>query len=526
MNKKYLLYSTLITVLFGAIYYYVVLPPINLHSLLFYVSLILLISCFVLCNILFSGHPIRETKNAKWVIVVVSAILVFFIGSIAVFSPLLRADLYASRITVNQNGNFTEEIAEVDFNALPLLDRESTGKLGDRVMGQMADLVSQFTVSELYTQINYQDNIVRVTPLEYIGIIKYFTNRSQGIPGYITVNSVTGDAKLVKLDKGMRYVPSAMFNEKLERKLRFQYPFEIFGTAQFELDEEGKPFYVVPTYTFRGLGMLRDIDGIIILDPVTGHSNKYSIAEIPTWVDHVFTAQLIIEQTDDWGLYREGFWNSMFGQKNVVQTTDGYNYLAMNDDVYVYTGITSVLEDAANLGFILSNMRTKETTFYAIAGAEEFSAMRSAEGQVQQMNYQASFPLLINLNGKPTYVLSLKDNAGLVKMYAFVDVVDYQKVVVTNAAEGIEKAAENYLGRKLEDIEVDKDKLTYVDIEIASITMATLSGNSYYYITSTDGSKYKVSLVVSDELPFVKVGDVLHAGYLDSTEVTELLDIE
>jgi hypothetical protein len=177
---------------------------------------------------------------------------------------------------------------------------------------------------------------------------------------------------------------------------------------------------------YVGIGLIRDVDGVVILDPITGKSNYYDVKDVPTWVDHVYDASLIIEQADDWGKYSNGFWNSIFGQKDVVATTEGYNYLAMKDDIYLYTGITSVLADESNLGFILTNLRTKETKFYSVPGAEEFSAMASAEGQVQQMKYNASFPLLINLNNKPTYLMSLKDNAGLVKMYAFVDVADYQ----------------------------------------------------------------------------------------------------
>ena len=328
---------------------------------------------------------------------------------------------------------------------LPLLDRDSSEKLGDRVMGQMSELVSQFYVSDEYTQINYNNDIVRVTPLEYAGLIKWFSNRKDGVKAYITVNSVDGESELIKLKKGMKYMPSAYFNENLERKLRFSYPTTIFGEYNFEIDNEGNPYWIIPTIKYTGVGLKTKITGVIIFDPITGKSNKYSIDKIPTWVDNAFDANLVIEQVDNWGTYRNGFFNSVFGQKNVVNTTDGYNYLAVNDDIYMYTGITSVLADESNLGFILTNMRTGKTTFYSVPGAEEYSAMSSAEGQVQQMKYTSTFPLLINLNNKPTYLVSLKDDAGLVKMYGFIDVKDYQKVVVTDASDGIEKAAENYL---------------------------------------------------------------------------------
>ena len=309
--------------------------------------------------------------------------------------------------------------------------------------------MSQFTVSDLYTQINYNDEITRVTPLEYANVIKYFTNHKSGVPGYIKVNSVTGKTELVRLDQGMKYMPSAILNENLYRKLRFSYLTEIFGEASFEIDNEGNPYWIVPTLKYTGVGLKKEVSGVIILDPKTGSSKKYNVGEIPSWVDHVYPSDLIIEELDDWGTYKNGFINSIFGQKGVVNTTDGYNYTVMNDDVYLYTGITSVASDESNIGFILCNLRTKETFFYSVSGAEEYSAMESAKGQVQQMNYDSTFPLLINLNNKPTYLLSLKDKAGLVKMYALVDVADYQKVVVTDSSEGIEKAIKNYLGNSV-----------------------------------------------------------------------------
>ena len=215
---------------------------------------------------------------------------------------------------------------------------------------------------------------------------------------------------------------------------------------------------------------------MIIFNPVTGEGTKYALKDVPSWVDHVYPSDLIIEQVNDWGLYEKGFLNSIFGQKGVVATTTGYNYIAMNDDIYLYTGVTSVSSDESNIGFILTNLRTKETHFYEVSGAEEYSAMASAEGQVQQMKYKSTFPLLINLNNKPTYLMSLKDNAGLVKMYAFVDVVDYQNVVVTDAKHGIEVAAKNYLGN---DINTVGEEFTE-DIIISKINTSVIDGTSYY----------------------------------------------
>ena len=536
MKKTIKLVRVLFILLVAIILYYFMLPPINLSSPLFWTYTFFVYACYLLTgilnlvdikNIVVEKITINPRKNNKslipYLLIPIAILLILIINAIE--SPLLRSKTYYNRINIKEDGNFTEDVAPVDFNALPLLDKDSSQKLGDRVMGQLPELVSQFYVSSLYTQINYNNNIARVTPLEYNGIIKYFTNRKDGVKGYIVVNSVTGEASLSKLENGMKYMPSAYFFENLYRRIRFDYPTEILGQESFEIDNEGKPYWIVPTIKYSGVGLREEITGVIILDPVTGESKKYHIGEIPTWVDHVYSAELIIEQVDDWGLYKNGFFNSIFGQKNVVQTTMGYNYTVMNDDVYLYTGITSTAADEANVGFILTNLRTKETTYYAVPGAEEYSAMSSAEGQVQQMKYTSTFPLLINLNNKPTYLVSLKDNAGLVKMYGFVDVADYQKVVVTESSEGIVKAAQNYLGGNHSF--VDEDKLIKKEIIVESIKDVVIGGTTYYYITDADNNKYRASVTIDEyALPFINSRSKIVVYYANEEEVKEIIKIE
>ena len=519
--------SIIITLLIGFLLYYFMLPAINLHNPALYVFLVMLTMIFLFSYTIFNTtsdvveiinkrKKVRVLKSGKiyvYGMIFVGCIiaLTFLINFIC--SPVFNAKSYHNRIKVDESGEFTKDVSEVDFTQLPLLDRESSEVLGDRVMGQMSEWVSQFDVSDMYTQINYKNNIVRVTPLEYADDIKWFTNRKDGVKGYIIVNSVNGKTELVKLDKGMRYVPSALFNENMKRRLRFKYPTTIFGKTSFEVDDSGKPYYIISTVSYTAIGLKMRITGVIIFDPVTGESKKYNKKDIPSWVDVAYSADLIIEQVDDWGTYKNGFLNSIFGQKNVVNTTEGYNYLAMNDDVYLYTGITSVVSDESNLGFILTNMRTGETKYYKVAGAEEYSAMNSAEGQVQDMGYKSTFPLLINLNGKPTYLVSLKDSNGLVKMYGFIDVVDYQKVVVTDSSKGIIAAKNNYLkGIKSE---AKDEELVIEEIEVNKIYNTVINGYTYYYIETKD-KKFKLSITLSDILPFVNNGDKIKIGYYDS----------
>ncbi len=517
--------SIVITLVFGFVYFYIALPALNIHTNEFWFFIVLLILCYLLITNISSTKEVvtgkitlaRAVKKNKVLLIiptifVLIAILDFF------GSPIFNAKKYASRITIDEANSFTEDVEKVDFSKLPLLDKDSSQQLGDRVMGQMSDLVSQFNVSNLYTQINYNGKIVRVTPLDYADFIKWITNRKEGVKGYITVNSTSGESNLVRLDKGMKYVESGYFNDNLYRKLRFDYPFDSFGRISFEIDEEGHPYWIIPVIKYRLIELRREVSDIIILDPITGESSKRKVSEVPSWVDMVYPADLIIEEVDDWGTYNKGYFNSIFGQKNVVNTTEGYNYLAYNDDIYLYTGITSIVADESNLGFILTNMRTKETTFYKVPGAEEYSAMASAEGAVQHLGYTSTFPLLINLNNKPTYLVSLKDAAGLVKMYAFVDVTDYQRVVVTDSSKGILEAAHNYLGDKKHTL--SNEELNTKDITIKRISSAIIEGNTYYYIIDSNNKKYKVSINVSDDLPFLVSGNKIRIGYALNENIT------
>lgn len=535
MKKYGTLLSVIGTILFGGVYYYLTFPAINITNVGFWIFIILLFVVFIglyssftlriSLEDLFRGvKRVRRVKVHKLILVVPCVLLSILLVNF-ILSPIFNSKAYYKRIEVIDNLDFTKDIKEADFNKLPLLDRNSSEKIGDRTMGQMSKLVSQFDVSNQYTQINYNDEIIRVTPLEYNGFIKWITNRGDGIPGYITVDSTDGKAKLVKLKKGMKYVPSGVFNDNLYRKLQFLYPTKNFESVNFEIDNDGNPYFVASVVKYVGVGLRREVTGVVILNPINGKSRYYDVKDVPTWVDHVYEADLILEQINDWGKYKNGFINSLIGQRDVVQTTTGYNYLAQDDDIYLYTGITSVLADESNIGFVLTNMRTKETKFYEVAGAEEYSAMDSAKGQVQQMNYTPTFPLLINLNNKPTYLISLKDNAGLVKMYAFVDVVNYQKVVVTDSSKGIKKAAEAYLGEVSEDDNTSTNEEK--EITVKEINSVLIDGNTYYYFKDEEDKKYKVSIKVErNKLPFLKDGDKLKIKYKKEQDVTSITEIE
>lgn len=524
-SGKNILINLIVTIVAGFIYFYVELPPINLHSAAFYSFFLFLSVVYCITAVITSGIY-RQAENGKtfWKLlkgscivplIVIGAVFVIYVVGGLLSSVVIRSGAYAKLITV-ETGDFTQDIEEISFDQIPMLDRDSAEKLGDRKLGELADMVSQFEVADNYTQINYKGRPVRVTPLRYGDIFKWLNNRSAGLPAYLIIDMVTQEVDVVRLPEGMHYTTAEHFSRNLYRHLRFQYPTYIFNEPTFEIDEEGTPYWVCPRIVKRiGLFGGTDIQGAVLVNAITGESQYYT--DIPTWVDGVYSAEIIMDQYDYYGTYQGGFINSLFGQKNVTVTTEGYNYIAANDDVYVYTGVTSAGSDESNIGFILTNQRTKQTTFYAIAGAEEFSAMNSAEGVVQHLNYSATFPLLLNISNQPTYFMALKDYAGLVKMYAMVNVQQYQ-IVATGAS--VEECQSNYYKllrqNKLDTGEApilpaDEDTVTGI---VTALRSAVIDGTTMYYVTlDADNTVYCISAGEVEKVILLNVGDRITITY-------------
>ncbi len=524
-SGKNILINLIVTIVAGFIYFYVELPPINLHSAAFYSFFLFLSVVYCITAVITSGIY-RQAENGKtfWKLlkgscivplIVIGAVFVIYVVGGLLSSVVIRSGAYAKLITV-ETGDFTQDIEEISFDQIPMLDRDSAEKLGDRKLGELADMVSQFEVADNYTQINYKGRPVRVTPLRYGDIFKWLNNRSAGLPAYLIIDMVTQEVDVVRLPEGMHYTTAEHFSRNLYRHLRFQYPTYIFNEPTFEIDEEGTPYWVCPRIVKRiGLFGGTDIQGAVLVNAITGESQYYT--DIPTWVDGVYSAEIIMDQYDYYGTYQGGFINSLFGQKNVTVTTEGYNYIAANDDVYVYTGVTSAGSDESNIGFILTNQRTKQTTFYSIAGAEEFSAMNSAEGVVQHLNYSATFPLLLNISNQPTYFMALKDYAGLVKMYAMVNVQQYQ-IVATGAS--VEECQSNYYKllrqNKLDTGEApilpaDEDTVTGI---VTALRSAVIDGTTMYYVTLDAGNiVYCISAGEVEKVILLNVGDRITITY-------------
>ena len=526
------------------IYYYVTLPAINLHSAGFWSFLLVGLGAIIVVvavkGMVKPDHIIENnminldfksmkfSKLLKFLIGLLIALIIIYIGGSILSSTFVNAKKYQSLLNIEER-NFTDDIKEVDFNTIPLLDKDSAALLGNRKMGSMVDMVSQFEVSSDYTQINYKDNPVRVTPLVYASPIKWLTNQREGIPAYILINMTNQNTECVKLDQGIKYSKSEYFNRNLYRHLRFQYPTYIFDDQiSFEIGDDDVPYWICPVKKFNiGLFGGQTVGRVVICNAITGECQDYAVEDVPQWVDKVYSAELLINLYDYSGILKHGYWNSVLGQKDCLQSTNGYNYIALDDDVWVYTGITSVSGDQSNVGFVLMNQRTMETRYYKVEGAIEDSAMSSAEGQIQNLGYQSTFPLLLNIANEPTYFMALKDDAGLVKKYAMVNVQKYQWVAIGDTVKECEKQYVQLLNTNGIVSEAAADMKT-VTGKITSIAPVVLEGNTHYYVC-VSGSEdiFNIDMTNVDLISIVKYheGDMITLGYNEEYGLNSVIKI-
>ena len=521
----------------AAVYYYIQLPAINIHSPGFWKFIIFIMIIATMAVWIMNHDKSKEgrqfvnkmaakdyifdfkTRSGALIFklvggVTILLVVIYFVGNI-LSSPIINASKYQKLLTV-ETRNFTDDIKEVSYDKIPLLDKDSASIIGTRVMGTMVDMVSQYEVDDMYSQINYKEKPVRVTPLRYGNLIKWFTNHRNGIPAYIRIDMTTQEAESVRHSEGIKYSESDHFSRYIYRHLRFAYPTYIFDDINFEIDDNGTPYWVCPVKKYNiGLFGGQTVGRVVLCNAITGEMTDYDVKDVPTWVDKVYSAELLIDLYDYNGSLKHGFINSVLSQKDCLKTTDGYNYIALEDDVWVYTGITSVGQDNSNVGFVLMNQRTMETRYYEVSGAEEYSAMDSAKGRVQNLGYTATFPLIINVSSQPTYFMALKDGAGLVKSYAMLNIEKYQNVAIGES---------NYIQLLKDNGIVDETQTEIVDTKniqgvITKIMPVVVDGNSHmYFMLEGSSSIYDADVSKYVDIIRYEAGMNISIQYTESTE--------
>ena len=495
-SRRALIVAAVVLVVALAACYWWFHPALNLGSTQVWTWLCGICLVVMLALAVAAARSIKHAPVLKKLMLLPGAVIAAFLVGLLLSQPFVpgNAERYATVLTTT-DGDFATDIQQVDYADVPVIDRDSAILLGNRAMGSIPEYVSQFEIADTYSQINYQGRPVRVSPLAYADLFKWFSNRDAGIPAYVLVDMVTQEAEVVRLEQPILYSDSEPLMRNVDRHVQLSYPGYMFDQKSFELDDEGNPWWVYPVQR-KTIGLFggTTIARVVLVDACTGETQDFAVEECPTWVDRAYPADLLIEQYNWSGAYQGGWLNSWLGQEGVVRTTSGtngelgYNYLAQGEDIYLYTGVSSVTADNSNVGFILVNQRTGDSRYYALAqgGATEDSAMASAEGQVQHLGYQATYPLLLNVAGQPTYFMALKDAAGLVKMYAMINVEQYQSVATGSTVEECQGA---YLGMLASDGLLDEDEAEdasatrEVTGTIARVAQAVIDGNSHFYVT-------------------------------------------
>ncbi|MGL5750648.1 MAG: hypothetical protein ACRCXT_08980, partial [Paraclostridium sp.] len=514
-----------------AIYAIIKLPVLRLDFIsLFSVGVVFFILAGVLDMMFDRGEKTSKLARNNFSIagiLIVYIIVVPFITS----SPILHAKAYRNLLGEVKESSFTKDVSPVSVKDIRLVDEDMAMRLGDKKLGEVPAIGSISKLGKFHIQ-SVNGELYWVAPLVHRDLVKWATNLD-GTKGYVMVSaSNPQDVRLVQDIDGkpinIVYQPDAYLHQDLKRHMYLKGYVDV-GMTDFtlEIDDKGNPFWVVTLYEHSVGYSGSNAIGVATVNPETGNVKSYDIADAPKWIDRIQPQEFVINQINNWGTYVQGFLNSVISEEGVLVATEGTS-LVYGDDgkSYWYTGITSAGADDSTIGFILVDTRTKEAKLYKQPGATETAAMVSASGKVQEKNYEATFPVMYNILGKPTYVTSLKDKAGLVKMVAFVSVEDYTIVGIGDSKEDAYRNYKEQLQSKGSDVTVESSESQESSTGVVQrINDDVRDGNTYYYFT-IDKLKdviFTVSSKVSNEIPITKEGDTVKVGY--EKEQKGLIDV-
>ena len=471
---------------------------------------------------------VEALKEGRWVIAIVPITIVFSMV-VGLFNGIAGAKIFRASdyqqlldVTLSDTTTFNTDFA-LDGNELilPIIDKDVAYK---RAQAQLLSYGAQYTIAyEYFTLINVQredgNHLVRVAPLEYASSIVALNRYNSGSVGYVEVDVGLGTARLVEVSGGMPYVTSAWLNHKVERHLRFNHPTKLFNEYRFEIDDQGNPYWIVPTYR-NAISMFSGPvgEGVIVLNAVSGVSQYFDLGDEPTWIDRSVDDTILAEQANNYLYYKEGWLNATFGQRlNVFQLSDGYNYFIKGNTTYYISGINSPNEaDQTTVGFMAINLSTGQATSYPVSGITEMRAIEIVESDVRVSAQQltASWPILVNLAGIPTYFVVMRNDIQT-EYYSFIDVatganVSMKSSIALSRAEYLDKLAESGM----------------IETELLNATVTVdrvlvIPGEDRVEFTVTDsafsGTYFVVSMSLNTDARFLQSGDVITIDYKEDT---------
>ena len=525
--------SYVISFIITAVYAFVKLPVLRIDFTSLYYVLAMFFVIAGILNMVFDREEQRFTiTNKRNFKIAIGILAIAVVLPTLASTPIIRAKAYRNLLGTVKESEFTKDVSPVNVNEIRIVDEEMAMKLGDKKLGEVPAIGSVSKLGKFHIQ-KVGEKLYWVAPLVHRDFIKWVTNMS-GTNGYVMVSANDPqDVKLVQKANGedvkIVYQPDAYILQDLHRHVYINGGMSK-GMADYtlEIDDNGKPYWVVSLYEHKvGFGGA-NVNGTAIVDAKTGETKFYSIKDTPEWVDRIQPESFVVDQINSWGVYVNGFINSVISEKGVLKATEGTSLVYGEDNKsYWYTGITSAGGDESTIGFMLVDSRTKEAKLYKQPGATEMAAMKSAEGSVQEKNYEATFPVMYNILGQPTYVSSLKDKAGLVKRVVFVSVEDYNIVGVGRDKAEAMKNYKDALESGGSSLEIDESDEFDKELEgtVKRIAADTKNGNTVYYLTldTDEGNIFYATSKISKELPLTKEGDKIKITFSkDEKDVIEI----
>lgn len=483
----------------------------NVGSMLYLSFFILLIAAVWLLN--------REGYK-KFIGLFTTVSLVFalvFVAGGFMSSRVLNSKRFANVIGQVDHVEFKDLYGKDHTVEMSLVDKQSALLAAEKKMGELSDVSARFKINEReFAQINYQGNMVRIAPFQYTDPLKQMLNFTKGVPYYVRVTTGAGatnaKAEIVKLESPMRYYPGAPLHYDLKRHVAFQHKFSFLSGWHFEIDETGHPYWIVQMIKKEvGLWGANNSQGVIVVDAVTGESKEYKVGSEPEWVDLIYPTDMLLSHAKDHYALSGGYINSIVqqdGVKLIDQEVGTYNYVLIDGEIYVFTGIRPItLDEGSTTGLLFMNMKDGEATVLDLPGISLTAAEQTSIGSIQEKNYEPITPVLQNIGGYPTYVMSLKDQSGVIRSFSFVNYQDYTKSAVGVTLKDTERS---YLALFGDEESLVPEDVVEMEATISDIKQVYLEGNTLYYIMFEDhDAVYQASLLLDDQLPFYKSGDTL-----------------
>jgi len=520
-SKGFHITATIICILIILGLYYFNLPVLSPRFSSFYVMITLTL---LLVARSYLPAPLKKSLVGISFISIVAMILFWLL-----YQPIFRSESYRDLLGKVNETQFQTLVSPIDLNQIPIVDPDFASSLAEKKLGEDFALGSRVVLGHPTRQM-VRNHLYFAIPLLHSGFFKWLTNQDNGTPGYILVSATDPqDIRFIRTigssEIHLKYQPNSFWNQNLKRRIYMSGIRNVgIGDFTFELDEDFHPWWTVTIYDHK-IGLLgADAIGTAIVNPETGDVKYYDIRNTPVWVDRIQPAYFVMNQLDYWGQYIHGFWNTIFGKRDMLMTTMGYNIIYGTDNkCYIYTGMTSVGSDEGAVGFMLVNTRDKETHFYKISGATETAAMQSAEGKVQNFKYSATFPILLNISEVPTFFMTLKDSAGLVKMFAMVSVKDFSLVGV---GESVKQARDAYINalsmQRNTNVSMSGNQRIILESTVTRIGTDVKNGRTFFYIIVADKPNvvFVINTDLSDFLPVTNIGDPVRMEYLSVTDPT------